>query len=240
MEDMTIDPLAGLSPELPESTARDHAAALVKGGGVSLEAANAALTVRGAAPLAANTREVAEAARTALLNDSAFVARYSAGDPEAIAKLFQADLRVQQSSGKLTDRPAAPADYSFNVAAHMPDAPAENVQNYAGELAKLAAAVQLPKESAQALVDDHFSAVKATAGMSGEEKAQFGQREMAALHNVLGADAEARIKAASETLARTSGRKLDIAAIVQSNGASVALTLIHQADVLARRKLVSS
>lgn len=214
----------------------ENAAALVLGGGVTLDAANAALASRGAAPLAANSRDVAEAARSALLDDSAFVARYSAGDPEAVAKLFQADLRVQQSSGKLTDRPAAPGDYSFNVAAHMPDAPAENVQHYVGELASLAASLQLPKESAQAPADGHFEAVKATAGMSAEEQGQYAQRETAALHGALGAHAEARIKAASDVLSKASGRKLDIAAIVQSNGASAALMLIHQAEVLARRK----
>lgn len=236
MENVAIDPLAGLSNDLPENTAREHAAALVLGNGTSLEAANAALAARGMPGLTANSREAAEAARAGLLADSVFVTRYGAGDPEAIAKLFQADLRVQQSSGALMDRPAAAADYSLSVAPHMPDAPVEGVQSYSRELASLAAAVQLPKENAQALVDDHFAAVAATAGMSAEEKGQYAQRETAVLHNLLGADAGAQIKAASDTLSRASDRKLDLAAIVQSNGASVALTLFHQAQVLARRK----
>jgi hypothetical protein len=236
MDNVAIDPLAGLSLELPEGTARDHAAALVKGGGVTLEAANAALSARGAAPLAANSREVAEALRTALLHDSAFTARYSGGDPEAIATLFQADLRVQQSSGKLTDRPTSPGDYNLRVALHLPDAPAESVQSYAGELASLAAAVQLTKESAQALVDDHFAAVNATAAMSVEEQGQFAERETAMLHCALGPDAEQRIKLASETLSKSSGRAMNLAKIVASNGASVALTLLQQAEVLAKRR----
>jgi hypothetical protein len=235
MEDMTIDPLAGLAPELPETTARDHAAALVKGGGVSLEAANAALARRNAAPLTANSREFAETARTALLNDSAFVARYSAGDPEAIAKLFQADLKVQQSSGKLTDRPTAPSDYNLRVAPHLPDAPPDNVQHYGDELSKLAASIQLPAASAQALVDDHFAAVNATAGMSAEEEGQFAQRETAMLHAALGPNADERIKTASEILSKSSGRTLDLAKIVVSNGASVTLTLLQQAEVLSKK-----
>jgi hypothetical protein len=236
MENMTIDPLAGLSPELPEGTARDHAAALVKGGGVTLEQANAALAARGAAALTTNSKEVAEAARAALLNDSAFVARYGQGDPEAIAKLFQADLRVQQSSGKLTDRPTAPRDYNLRVAPHMPDAPAANVQNYGEELSMLAASIQLPKESAQALVDDHFAAVSATADKSSEEQEQYAERETAMLHAALGPNAEERIKMASAVLSSTSGRTLDLAKIVGSNGASVALTLLQQAEVLARKR----
>jgi hypothetical protein len=236
MENLTIDALAGLSAELPADTARDHAAALVKGGGVTLEAANASLAARGAAPLAANSREVAEASRAALLNDGAFTARYSQGDPEAIAKLFQADLRVQQSSGKLTDRPVTPGDYNLRVAPHMPDADPAKVQAYSEELSKLAASIQLPKESAQALVEDHFAAVSATDGKTAEEQAQYSQRETAALHQALGPNAEERIKAASTVLTKTSGRTLDLAKIVASNGASVALNFIFQADVLAKRK----
>jgi hypothetical protein len=236
MENVSLDPLAGLSPELPEGTTRDHAAALVKGGAVTLDAANAALTARGAAPLAANSREVAEIARAALLNDSAFTARYGHGDPEAIAKLFQADLRVQQTSGKLTDRPAIPGDYDLRVAPHMPDAPPAEVLTYGEELSKLAASVQLPKASAQALVDDHFAAVSATAGMSAEEQGQYAQQETAALHQALGPKAEERMKAASIVLTKTSGRNLDLAKIVASNGASVALTLLHQAEVLGQQK----
>jgi hypothetical protein len=232
MENMSIDPLAGLSPELPADTARDHAAALVKGGGVTLEAANASLAARGAAPLTANSREFAEAARTALLKDDGFIAKYSQGDPAAIAKLFQADLRVQQSSGKLTDRPTAPGDYNLRVAPHLPDAPAANVQQYGEELSKLAASIQLPNENAQALVDDHFAAVKETAGMSAEEQGQYAVRETAMLHAALGPNAGERIKAASETLSKSSGRTLDLARIVVSNGASVALTLLQQAEHL--------
>jgi hypothetical protein len=43
-------------------------------------------------------------------------------------------------------------------------------------------------------------------------------------------------QAASEIFGKSSGRTQNLARIVASNGASVALTLLHQAEVLARRK----
>ena len=88
-------------------------------GAVTVEAANAALAARGAAPLTANSREMAEATREGLINDDDFAARYLRGDPEAVSQLYQADLRVKGSAGKLTDRPAAPGDFNINVASHL-------------------------------------------------------------------------------------------------------------------------
>src|ERR1700723_1999002 len=93
-----IDPLAGLATDLPEAVTRDHVAALVLGNGITLEAANAALAARGAAPLQSNSKEASKLAKSALMNDDAFRAAYIAGDPDAVAALFQADLRVSQSS----------------------------------------------------------------------------------------------------------------------------------------------
>lgn len=72
--------------------------------------------------------------------------------------------------------------------------------------------------------------------MDKDEASMWSQRQTALLHSVIGADAEAKLKAASDTLSRASGRKLDLAAIVASNGADVALTLYHQAQALAARK----
>jgi hypothetical protein len=57
-------------------------------------------------------------------------------------------------------------------------------------------------------------------------------RETATLHRALGPDAEQRIKTASETLSNAVGRPLELAKIVASDGASVALTLLHQAEVI--------
>jgi hypothetical protein len=236
METVNIDPLAGLPPELPENVARDHAAALVKGGGVTLEAANTALATRNAALLAANSRDLAEANRAGLLNDDNFRAKYLAGDPDAVSRLLQADLRVAQANGKLTDRNAAPADYSLNVASHMPDAKPEAAQQYSEDFAKLAAGLNLPQANAQHLVDQHFAATRETATMDKAEASLWGQRQTSMLHGVIGADAEAKLRQASDTLSKTSGRKLDLAAIVTSNGADVALTLYHQAQALAARK----
>ena len=231
-----IDPLAGVPPNASPEVARDHAAVIVKGRGVTIEQANAALVARGLAPLTANSAEMAEATRDALLNDSDFAARYLKGDPEAVAQLYQADLRVKGAAGKLTDRNLAPRDYNnLKVAPHMPDAKPENVQAYGDGLAKLGSAIQLPKENLQALTDAHFAAMKATDGMTADERSTYAQDQTTTLHNALGADAEAQIAAATKTLT-AAGRPLDIAAIVKSNGAEAALILVHQAQVLARQK----
>jgi len=208
----------------------------VLGNGITLEAANVALAARGAAPLMNNSKEAAELAKSALMSDEAFRAAYIAGDKEAVAALFQADLRVSQSSGKLTDRPVAPSDYKLPVAQHMPDASPANVQSYSDELSKLAASIQLPKESAAALTDAHFDAVRREATSTPDERSMFAQQQTTMLHTALGPDAEARIRAASDTLSKASGRTLDLSKIVNTNGASVALNLLFQAEVLAKQR----
>jgi hypothetical protein len=236
MENVAIDPLAGVPADASHEVARDHAAVIVKGRGVTIEQANAALVARGAAPLTANSAELAEATRDALINDSDFAARYLRGDPEAVSQLYQADLRVQQSNGKLTDRNLAPTDYNnLKVAPHMPDAKPDNVKAYGEDLAKLGAAIQLPEKNLQSLTDAHFNAMKTLNGMTADEASMYGQRQVADLHAVLGADAEAQIAAATKTLT-DAGRPLDIAKIAASNSAEVALILVHQAQVLARQK----
>lgn len=236
MTDTVIDPLAGLDAGISPDAARDHVAVLVKGGGIGLDQANAALAGRGAAPLTANSREMAEAQRDALLASDEFVKAYAASDPQAIAKLFQADLRVQQSSGKLTDRPTRADEYTLNVAGYMPsDTPAERVLAYGKDLQDLSAAVQLPKESAQVLTDLHMAAVRREAVSTRDDNEAYGNEQTADLHAVLGADAEAKLKAASEILTNASGRKLDLSAIVRSNGAEMALMLYHQSQALARK-----
>jgi hypothetical protein len=48
-----------------------------------------------------------------------------------------------------------------------------------------------------------------------------------------GPNTEERIRAAFNILSKSNGRTLDLAKLVGSNGASVALMLVHQADVLA-------
>jgi hypothetical protein len=72
--------------------------------------------------------------------------------------------------------------------------------------------------------------------MGKDEQSLWGQQQAAMLHNALGADAEEQIKAASDLLSRAGSRALDISKIVQSNRVSLALTLVRQAQVLARQR----
>lgn len=123
--------------------------------------------------------------------------------------------------------------YSLNVAQHLPDTQPQDVQHYSGELTTLAASLNLPA-NAQAVANAHFAAVKETAMMDKGEIALWSQRQTTMLHSIIGADA--KLKAASDTLSKASGRKLDLPTIVASNGADVALTLYHQAQALAARK----
>ena len=75
--------------------------------------------------------------------------------------------------------------------------------------------------------------------MTDGQRQNFGRAQTQTLLSVLGGDTEARLKTASETLSRVSGRKLDLAAIVRSNGADVALALLHHAEFLDVQSLVA-
>ena len=233
-----IDPLAGL-PDVPQDAARDHVAAIVKGNGISVEAANAALAARGFAPLNANSAEYAQGQKDALLNNSDFIAAYSKSDPEAIAKLFQADLRIQNASGKLTDRPLAPSDPGYDalrreVGNNVTDAAAYNT--YSTELTGLASSIGMRGDSAASLAEDHFQAVRHTAGMSKDEAAAYGEKEIASLHAAIGEGAEAKLAEASKVLSQKSGRKLDLDAIARTNSARVAVNLFFQSQTLTTRR----
>ena len=58
------------------------------------------------------------------------------------------------------------------------------------------------------------------------------------LQDAFGPDADACTKATSSVLSKVSGRNLDLAKIVQSNGAETALTLLHQAEYLVATKRI--
>lgn len=230
-----IDPLAGIG-DVPEGAARDRAATLVLGNALTVEAANAALASKGHAPLTINSREYAEGAKAGLLNDSEFIAAYSKGSPEAIAALYQADLRIQQSNGKLTDKAPSPGDYNLQMPHQVPaGAPAGMSETYSTEFANLASSIGLPQANANALVEDHFAAVAKTNAMSPEELSSWAEQQTAVLHAALGEGAEAQIAAASKVLSQKSGRSLDLGRIARSNGAGVAINLLFQAQTLIRR-----
>jgi len=231
-----FNPLADLPAEMPQDNVREYGAALVRNG-MSVDEVNKHLSARGAAPLKADSQEMAESKRDRLLADSAFADRYLRGDPEAVTQVHMLDVRIAKGSGgKLTDRDPAPGDYNLKVAPHMPDASDEAILQYNDGLASLASALKLPEANAQALVESHFKAANKLGAMTEDERASYGQAQTRDLQNALGPDAEARMKAASSVLSRVSGRNLDLAKIVQSNGAETALTLLHQAEYLVATK----
>jgi hypothetical protein len=240
--DTVIDPLAGLSSDTPAETTRSHAAQLVLGGAATLEQANVALAARGAAPLMTNSKEAAETARSALMNDDAFRAAYLAGSPEAVAKLFKLDLAVQQATeGKLTDRPPSATDRDYNTARNTvfhniaPDVPADKAIAHAEEFTGLLASLQMPGPSATAFVAQHQAAVAETNPMTAEERTAWGEQQKAMLYGVIGPNAEEKLKAASETLGRMRGKTFDLSTIVRSNGAAATLTLYQTAEALAAK-----
>jgi hypothetical protein len=228
MSELAVDPLGGLPSDVGESTARDHAAVLVKGDAVSVDAANAALAAKGFAPLNANSSEYFAARKEALLGDSEFMAAYGRGDPGAISSLYQIDLRISQASGKLTDRSIAQNDPAYDavrreVGRNVTDA--ATYTTYSGELTGLASSIGMPPASAAALAEDHFQALRHTAGMSHDEAAAYGENEVASLHAAIGEGAEAKLAEASKVLSQKSGRKLDLNAIARTNSARVAANL---------------
>ncbi len=226
----TIDPLAGL-PDVPQDAARDHVAAIVKGNGITVEAANAALAARGFALLNTNSVEYAEAQKESLLRSDEFMRAYSQGDPSAIAKLYQADLRIGQASGKLTDRSIAPNDPSYDAVRREVGRNVSDVATYttyANELTGLASSIGMPAASAASLAEDHFQAIRETAGLSADEAAAYGEKEVASLHAAIGEGAEQKLAEASKKLSAKSGRKLDLNAIARTNSARVAVNLYFQ------------
>jgi hypothetical protein len=229
-----IDPLAGLG-EVSQDTAREHIATLVKGDGISIEAANAALRAKGFGELNTNSRDYAEGQKDALLRDDGWRAKYSAGDPEAITKLYQADLRIAQASGRLTDRTPSASDPQYDQARNVvhQNIPGDST-TYAAEISGLVSSLGMASENAKSLTEDHFAAIKATADLSVEEKAAWAEKEVTALHYALGEDAEAKITEASKILSQESGRKLDLNAIAKTNGVRVAMNLFFQSQSLKR------
>jgi hypothetical protein len=242
LSNVPIDPLAGIDPTTPQDVQREIVSKIVLGDGMSVVDANALLSAKGFQPLNVNSVDYAQARKTALINDSAFIRAYGDADPDAIAALYQADLRISQARGNLTDRPTSPNDPTFDglrrtVAESLPsDSKVENVVEYSGDLATLASSIGLYGEGANTLAADHFQAIRDTAALTPEELAAYGERETATLHAAIGEGADQKLKDASKVLSDKSGRKLDLSAIVKSNGARVAVNLYFAALNIAAAK----
>ena len=95
-------------------------------------------------------------------------------------------------------------------------------------LTGLASSIGMPAASAASLAEDHFQALRETAGLSAEQASAYGEKELASLHAAIGDGAEAKLAEASKTLSAKSGRKLDLNAIARTNSARVAVNLYFQ------------
>jgi hypothetical protein len=230
--DFGSDPLAAAGPDASEESLRSYAAALVRNG-LNVDDANKHLAARKAAPLAANSSELAVQTKDRLMGDSEFVAKYLRGEPDAVARLTALDLKIAKGGGSLTDRDLAPADYDLaSVDYRAPGVPTEQVQEFKTEFGKLAAELKLPQEHANALVHAHMDAVAQMARMDDTEREVWGSQQTAILESALGTDADKQITAAEAMLQRARGFKMDLRRIVASNGAAVALQLIFSAQHL--------
>ena len=172
------------------------------------------------------------------MNDHAFVQRYMSGDVEAQKRLNDVDLRIargQHGNLRLDDRDPAPSDYTFNTGVKYPSATPEQVRAYNEPLSKLAADLRFSPEHARSFVDMHLEAAKREASQTPQERANYGREQERLFVRVMGENGSERAKQAQDVLHRLTGRSMDIAAIVRSNGAELAIALIHQAESLARR-----
>jgi len=237
---IVADPLAGLG-EVPQDTAREHLAMLARGNAISVTDANTILAGKNFAPLKADALDFAQSQKDNLLADSDFAARYSRGDPAAMAQLYKADILITQSSGNLTDRAPDASQYDAlrrEVGYNVPDQAAYDT--YSIELSGLASSLEIPPGSAETLAADHFRALAETTQrplpkggpMSAEEMANWGENQARDFAIALGNDPDATIKSANAILSTKSGRPLDLNKIVRSNGASVATILLFQAQSL--------
>ncbi len=240
MSDNPLNTLSALSPSATADDARELAAELVRSGG-DVNALNAELTKRGAATLTANSLDMAELARDRLMRDPKFLERFNTGDPSAVDQVNAAALRISQAKGKLMDRPPVESEYDFNAAMHRANASgahtSEDISELSAAFPEWAHGLQLPKDTASALAAEHVAFVARASDMTEEQADELGDRETAILHRSLGETAETQIKEASVILTRVLKRNIDLAQVVKTNGANVAMRLLFHAQDLKGRGL---
>jgi len=227
-----LNPMATLSAGATEDDAREYGAEMVRGG-KDVNAINAELQRRGHAPLNANSLDMANLARDRMMRDPEFNKRLAAGDPSAVDQAYAAADKIARANGKLMDRPMKASEYNLGLAHFAPsDAPYESMEAVNDGFSSLAASLRMPEGSARQFAEDHMRAVAKTANYDEEQREGFGREQTSMLNAALGENAEARLKDASAILSRLSGKTLDLAKIVKSNGADVAVRLLLHAEDL--------
>ena len=233
----TQDVLSGFASDIPSDSLREAAATIVKGSGSSLEAVNAALAARGVAPLNTGSKDYAENRKDALTRDSNFMAKYSAGDPEAIAKLYAADVAVINGKGNLLDRAPSADDDRYGQLRNVvyANSPAETAIETADRVAAIASSLHMDGENAKTMIELQYQADRTLAPMTAEQRETWGDWQLQSLKSALGPDAEAKLTKASEVISRLRGQKTDIAATVRESGASIGFQLVSAAQNAAYR-----
>jgi hypothetical protein len=189
------------------------------------------------APLNPGSKDFAESQKEALVRDSNFMARYSAGDPAAIAQLYKADLAVMNGNGGLLDRAPSPTDDRYGQLRNVvyQNTSGEGAIETADRVAAIASSLHLDGENAKSMIELQYQTDREIASMTEDQKATWGDWQLESLKSALGPDAEAKLKVASDVISRLRGVKTDIAATVRESGSRIGLQLISVAQVQAHK-----
>lgn len=232
-----VDPIAAQAAAgASEASLRDYGAALVRSG-LDPQSVNDALRAAGAKPLDMGSAEYARALATNMLRDERTVSAILAGDAEALTELSLLELHARGRDGtKLANSDPRAEEYlphALNAALAFPDI--QTTEEYARDLSSIAADLKMDAASAKSFAENHLEAARRWNASTQEQREAYGTQQEADFLAVVGGDAEAQIMQANATLSamRSNGAKMDLRQIARSNGALVALQLIHIAQCLA-------
>lgn len=140
------------------------------------------------------------------------------------------------SQGGTAEKKLRPDDYSLTHHSQMQGASEKDAETWNTEYRAFAASLGLSQMEASQIAQIHLDGVARWSRMSPDQQEQFGHEQTAMLHGVLAktGDAEAQIRAATETLKRASGKDVDVARICRQVGAEQALELVIAAQRIAR------
>ncbi len=203
---------------------------------MTAEAVNDHLKALGHGPLDVSPKTEATRQLQALKADPAWRARFESGDREATEQFNR--LTLQMATGAASaEKTLRPDEYSLTHHAHLNGAPAKDVEAWNTEFRTFASQLGLSKSEASQIAQIHLDGVVRWNRMLPDQQEQFGHEQTVMLHGVLAknGDAEAQIKAATNTLKLATGQDVDVARICRQVGAEQALELVIAAQRIARR-----
>jgi hypothetical protein len=221
-----------MSPELPGDTVREYAAALVRNGVLDVEGANRQLAARQVPLLNVDAVDLVQQRHDRLVADPEFGRKYLAGDPDAVRQLTALQLRLMQGGQKLADSGLTPQSYDLTgTVARLSGLSDTALRDYDASLRNWAADLQLPPETAKTLAQMHLDAAQRESTTTADQFAAYGAQQMRDLAAVC-PDFEARAAAATKGLDKTP----NLIAVAKSNGAELALHLLHHFEALPKRR----